>query len=849
MSKKKPDKKILCLEGDFKDILVCKKKELRPYIEIFVETPQNITQQSLGTLAGIFEITDDSEDSSYIVNYLISIIKKEYFSKAKRGPMESFEAALHKANLALSKLAEHETVGWISHFNAVCLVLEKNNLHISQAGTASAFLLRSKTLTNICESESSESQANPIRTFEDVLSGRLEEKDKIILATETIFDIFSFEEIKRSALKFSASDFIQFLKTALINELDQAAVLIVDIREKREEAESEPKKNNSKINAFSQQAFIPRNKTRPYMDNEERTVIVEELKKELIKEKEGFVDKKTGHIYIKDDSEKNSIHGSTSVYAEKIKMAAGDLAEASSRFLKKGSASIISAIKPKKAPIKKEAVEEVEDINIIQPIPAIPDKITPKEEIIQPSEPMSLPPEPKTHKTPIKERILPIFKKTISAISITAFYAKSFLVNRIFIPTKNIIAMLAQGLKRLGKSSLEKYKGWREKRAEEKIGKPEPKETADTSYDQNPNIFSATREEKTQWFKALSGNESPVRNNAYVPESLEASKISHKYPRIGKIFPDFSKIASIFKNLDYQKKIYIVIIVVLILVVPYFFNKFQDKLKEKQAPIHEAVVEAPIPLKDDLNVTRISDINSTYADGGALAAVNVNGKIFAIKKDSIISLADSKNYSIPQEFTDPELYFEMDDLNLILLIKNNKIMSFSATSGKFVPNNINIPSGTIASAGSYLTYAYILDTKNSQIYRFPRAEGGFGEKTDWIKDKTDLSGIKSMAINDNVYVADGSQIMKFYRGKKQDFTIGQTATPIAISQVYTKADYQNLYILDKTNSRIAKLDVNGNILAQYYNSEIANASGFSVDEQNNTAYISGDFGVKSFIIK
>jgi len=191
MSKKRPDKKIILLEPSFKDILVCRDKSSRPYIEVFVQEPENVSQQGLGILFGILEISDSSEDSSYVVNYLISIIKKEYFFSTKRGPIESFEAALHKANLALAQLAEHGQVSWIGKLNAVAAVIEKNNIHLAATGTASAFLVRSKSLTNVSEGQESGEDVNPLKTFQEVVSGRLDDKDKIILTTDSLFNIFS----------------------------------------------------------------------------------------------------------------------------------------------------------------------------------------------------------------------------------------------------------------------------------------------------------------------------------------------------------------------------------------------------------------------------------------------------------------------------------------------------------------------------------------------------------------------------------------------------------------------------------------------------------------------------------
>ena len=255
MAKKKLDKRTSTLEPFFENIFVCNNKKLRPFFEIFVHEPENIVQQNLGTLLGIFEINDTSEDSSYIVNYLISVIKKEYSSRPKRGAVESFEAVLRKANLALSKLAEHGNINWIGKINALIAVIEKNNLYLSQAGTATAYLLRSKSFTDISEGlASEESEPHPLKTFVNISSGRLEDMDKLIITTDAIFSVFSPEEIKKSALRFMGEKFIQFLKTALGNELEKAAVLVIDLKEKAEAyqpfyAKKEP------VNAFSSAAF------------------------------------------------------------------------------------------------------------------------------------------------------------------------------------------------------------------------------------------------------------------------------------------------------------------------------------------------------------------------------------------------------------------------------------------------------------------------------------------------------------------------------------------------------------------------------------------------------------------
>ena len=105
----------------------------------------------------------------------------------------------------------------------------------------------------------------------------------------------------------------------------------------------------------------------------------------------------------------------------------------------------------------------------------------------------------------------------------------------------------------------------------------------------------------------------------------------------------------------------------------------------------------------------------------------------------------------------------MNDLNLIFLInEKHQIISFAPANQKFVASNISFPDNLkIATTGSYLTYLYAVDKNQNQIYRYPRAEGGFGEKIDWLKDTLDLKDISSMAISENVYlVSEKSSVLK-----------------------------------------------------------------------------------------
>jgi hypothetical protein len=707
MTRRKLDKKISALEPFCENIFVCTNKKLRPFLETFVYEPENVTQQSLGTLLGIFEITDTSEDSSYIVNYLISVIKKEYSSRPKRGAIESFEAALHKANLALSKLAEHENIKWIGKFNALVAIIEKNNLCLSRAGNVSAFLLRSKSFVDISEGlASSEEKPNPLKTFVNISSGRLENMDKLIIVTETIFNVFSPEEIKKSALCFTEENFIQFLKTALNNELEKAAVLVVDIKEKMEPCQSIYAEKKP-VNAFSSAAFLKFKKSN---QAESRN----SFKTQSTKENTKNATEKTNHLYIK-ESEK--------IMPEQTKFADFFLtiSELTDIFWKKF--------------IKATKKFSHFSINLVKNIFRLRSKI-------------------------LVSTSLPVTEKIIT-------------------PVKNL--------------------------------------------------------EKLRSFKFLKFN----INISSAASNLK--KISFF------LFPNFSRLKKINAHLNYQQRTYVVLILLFIVFMPVLAIKIQKNIRSKNI---ESVAETPLilPLTQDKNVSRVENLNIVFTDKNISGIINLNKKFFGFTNTEILSLENQEKFTLPLDFEKTKLMAGMDDLNLIFLInQKNKLASWSPVSKKFNFEEIVVPENfNVNAIGAYLTYLYLVDGKNNQIYRYPRAGNGFGIMANWLKDTTDLSQTSSITLNDNVFTTDGTNIIKLFRGKKVEFNLESSATTITPAKIWTKRNSQNLYILDAKNSRVVKFDVDGNIISQFYNSEIGLANDFAIDEQNNTIYFATSTAIKSF---
>lgn len=857
MAKKAQERKLAFLSPSFRDFLVCRNNGNRPFLETFIAEPENVSMENLGTLFGFFEITDHSEDSSYIVNYLFSVLKKEFFLRPGRGAIESFESALHKVNLALSKLASHENVKWIGHLDAVCGVIEKNNIHVTSAGRSAALLLRDRALTDLTEGGEAQAEPNPIRTFQDVLSGRMEEGDKIIVATPGIFDIFSKDEIKRSGLKFSREDFMRFLHTALVNELESAAVIVIDIDRKEEAPSVEiPSAGKETANVFSQAAFkdSSANGAKPEMlafSSEEK----ESIKEKVAEIKKEIADRKSGHIYIKEDvpdepGEKGLDHSERLLKFRKTSVSA-------MRSLCASSASFISNLAGSaKATVSGTLERIIRHRKASDPEIGNTDFETDKAGAAERSGSGSMPiGRIASHSAAAARKA--VFKETIAGISGKAAAFSESAMASISKTARKAAAETADRSSDAYRSSRKflRIAGFRSamvaRKAIARIGKEyrriRSSKPAPKALVSRPESMAAQARSKA----SIENFSSFAKSRPIPPAGRQESAMPVMRKSRKRLSPDFGKLKRIAGKLSYQQRLYLALAILAFFLIPYWIVKIGNRnAASKSTPVPTdnapAAETSMLPLKNDKNVIRSSEMTGDYYASGIMAVLSTKNGPFAVSSNEIYDLGRKAGTVLPEGFKAPDLAVQMDDLGLILIIKNGRVSAFSPVSGKFQDNAISLDNPKdIRSVGTYMTYLYLLDAKDSQIYRYPRAEGGFGERTAWLKDDADLKQTKDMAVSDSIFVLNGSDIAKFFRGKKQDFTLESTDTPVAPDKLFADEN-SNLFVLDRKNSRIVEYASDGRIVSQFYDPAIEKAERFSVDSKNGRIYLASESSVSSF---
>lgn len=180
------------------EILIKAPRSKNTVCDIFTFEPGNIEETALGNLYMVTEMTGN-EDSLHLTNLLSSLIKREYYLFPHRGPIESLEGALKKANQALSEIANQGNLAWLGKLHFICAALNKErDLFLTQTGAAQAWLCRGGQLVSITKKLiPSTAKTHPAKTFQSVISGTVETTDKIIFGTPAIFDLFSLPGLKQ----------------------------------------------------------------------------------------------------------------------------------------------------------------------------------------------------------------------------------------------------------------------------------------------------------------------------------------------------------------------------------------------------------------------------------------------------------------------------------------------------------------------------------------------------------------------------------------------------------------------------------------------------------------------------
>ena len=266
---------------EVREIVFCKEEE-NSFCDIFIYEPENVEEQKLGNLYIVGEIVNFSDSSSYLVNLLASIIKKEFYSKPKRPTIESLEAGLHKANAALSGLAEQGNVDWIGNLNMICGAYKENELYFSHVGGVKTLLVRDGQITDIGKNIVKEEKPHPFKTFANIASGEIEKNDLILLSTPEFFNIFSLEKIRQLSSSLDINELTETVYDAIEQEenITTVGLLVMKIGNEKQDKRKEEKFKKKEFEVEEELEAEKTEDSESSGNSESEKVIKEELPKE-----------------------------------------------------------------------------------------------------------------------------------------------------------------------------------------------------------------------------------------------------------------------------------------------------------------------------------------------------------------------------------------------------------------------------------------------------------------------------------------------------------------------------------------------------------------------------------------
>jgi len=825
------------LRSTVTEILVANGRSFQPFVRTFHYTGENITKSNLGSLIGVFEIDELSEDCAYIVNFLASVAKKEYFSNPRRGAIESFEAALHKINLALSELVKHGNVTWLGKLHGTLAVLEKNNIHFSVTGQAKILLLRNNTVSDISEGlASEESRLHPIKTFVEVSSGRLTLSDRVILTSPELLALFSVDDLAKNARRMDPGQFLQFLKTALINELDMSGVLLVQTDEevtvplpKPPKKPAEEKSLERVQNIFSQAAFLPKNGGVPSVQESLSLTPSQDSVQE--KPKEEYTDTKTGHIYVQGAITEDL--GQQHMVLERVKLKLEEVFDttrsalfAQKKWLRKGRKHFIIATSilneegrslgkkigrasrrlwrkyqttAKEHFSKNEpASEEITSSTVTDNVIPVSSFTPPEKKSLTPTPPPESP-QQESAPLPQENEEIPSFMKE----KVAFFYQKH-------------VAPLTVS-------------------PQEKSTKPE---TAPALKTPAPSLFSQTLPLIKKY-----GNQSLVRI-----QNLPFQKLKR-----GASFISLATVVSVFRCLQnmslYDKKWFKPVFFLLLglAVIGFLFWKFPGT---PSAPTTAEEQASPLIQNTDAPLSSLEKaLVLDTAPASIVASVILNDQAYAITENAILTVPGNKSFPLPE--SKAKFATAMDDLRLIfVLLENGKLYAWSPIATSFAENTLTLPAGaTITSIDTYLTYLYVLDSTHDQVYRFPRAPGGFGAGTSWLKESVAIEPDSHLAVNESLFIAlNPTTAQGFFRGRITN-TLEIPDGGLSLTDFYTHPGLTSVYALDADHAQILIWNQEGKLLQKLHDEKLSAGQTLSVNEKTHEVFVSTDVTLSSYKLK
>lgn len=184
-------------------------------VNVWVAHPTPTEEQALGTLFVVSAIDSNERSNHEVVSLLQDELKRHYYQTTNQNIEINLESALQQTNHRLHQLILEGVGEWVDVAHIVIGVLWRDQLLLSALGTMHAFLVRAERIHDIL-GQPTAAKPNPLRLFDQLVSGQLKAHDRLMVCTPSMLDYFSIEKIRRTLLDFPPNQVTRTLETTLL---------------------------------------------------------------------------------------------------------------------------------------------------------------------------------------------------------------------------------------------------------------------------------------------------------------------------------------------------------------------------------------------------------------------------------------------------------------------------------------------------------------------------------------------------------------------------------------------------------------------------------------------------------
>lgn len=270
-------------------------------------------------------------------------------------------------------------------------------------------------------------------------------------------------------------------------------------------------------------------------------------------------------------------------------------------------------------------------------------------------------------------------------------------------------------------------------------------------------------------------------------------------------------------------------------------NKFTNKLNEQISKINKAVVIAPTEI---INFASTGEnVNPTK-----MAWLGADKQIYVLDNnakslyDVSLSSKSVKNIAIDDKIIGSLNYPVVDNNKNIYFLKNNGFVKFEIGTSTPIFSTLSLKNTTmeqdVAGVTIFNNKIYLVNKKDSQIYKYDKLTGTPLTGTTWLKETADLTNATDISIDGKIYILAKNQILIFANGKKEDFKLDDVMPALEEpKRLFVSTDFNFIYLLEPKNNRLLVFNKQGTLISQFVSDKFNDLRDFIVDEAGKKIYI------------